>query len=257
MTAWASGLYEGTVTHRRVRPRTHHLRYRIFQVLLDLDELPQLHSRLRLFSRNRFNLFSFHDRDHGDGRGDLRAYVAGVLAAAGIAFDGGAIRLLAMPRVLGYVFNPISLYFCHDRSGALVAILYEVNNTFGQRHSYLFPIAPGAGPVVRHGCAKAFYVSPFMRMDMDYAFEVAPPGQGVATTIHGSDADGLLITAAFAGQRVELTDGALLRAFFGHPLLTLKVVAGIHWEAVKILLKGIRMTRRPPAPDRAVTVAGG
>jgi len=254
MTAWRSGLYAGRVTHRRLRPRHHRLGYKIFQVLLDLDELPDLDRRLRLFSRGRFNLFGFYDRDHGDGAGDLRVYVRRVLDEAGIAFDDGPVRLLCMPRMLGYVFNPISLFFCHARSGDLVAILYEVNNTFGQRHSYLFPVH-GADSVVRHECAKAFYVSPFMTMDMDYAFEAEPPGARVSTVIRGSDDDGLLITAAFAGERSELSDAVLLRAFVAHPLLTLMVVAGIHWEAIKILLKGVRMTRRPPAPAQAISVA--
>jgi DUF1365 family protein len=190
MTALASGLYAGPVNHLRVRPRRHSLRYRIFQILLDLEELPALDRGLTLFSRGGFNLFSFHDRDHGDGGGDLRAYVEGVLADAGIGFDGGLIQILCMPRVLGYVFNPISLYFCRRRSGDLAAILYEVNNTFGQRHSYLFPVT-GASSVVRHGCAKAFYVSPFMDMDMRYDFEVAPPDEQVSTIIRGSDAQGL------------------------------------------------------------------
>jgi uncharacterized protein len=250
----ASGLYAGPVTHVRLRPRAHRLRYRIFQTLLDLDELDGLSRRLKLFSRGRFNLFGFHDKDHGDGTGDLRSYVQGVLAEAGIAFDGGAIRILCMPRVLGYVFNPISLYFCHQRSGALAAILYEVNNTFGQRHSYLFPVNDDE-PVLRHGCDKQFYVSPFMEMGMRYDFEVTPPGDATSTVIRGSDDDGALIVAAFNGSRRELTDGVLLRAFLGHPLLTVKVVAGIHWEALKILAKGVRLTRRPPAPDRAVTVS--
>ena len=150
MTVPASAIYAGLVTHLRLRPRRHALRYRLFQLLIDLDDLPKLDRHLRLFSRGRFNLISFHDKDHGDGRGDLRAYVEGVLKDAAIPFDGGAIRILCLPRVLGYVFNPISLYFCHARSGALRAILYEVNNTFGQRHSYLFPsIRP------RASCATA------------------------------------------------------------------------------------------------------
>ncbi len=251
---WMSGLYAGPVYHLRLRPRRHALTYRIFQMLLDLDELDALDAALRLFSVNRFNLISFHPRDHGDGSGALRPYVEGVLAEAGIAFEaGGPIRILCLPRVLGYVFNPISLYFCHARSGQLRAILYEVNNTFGQRHSYLFAV-DGDGEVVRHGCDKAFYVSPFMDMAMTYAFEVTPPGDAVATVIHGADADGLLITATFRGARAELSDAALWRAFWSHPLLTLKVVAGIHWEAVKILAKGVRMTRRPRKPERAVTV---
>ncbi len=251
----ASGLYAGIVSHRRRRPRVHSLRYRIFQLLLDLDELPGLDRTLRLFSRNRFNLISFHDKDHGDGSGALRAYVEQVLRDGEAAFDGGPIRLLCLPRVLGYVFNPISVYFCHHRSGDLAAVLYEVNNTFGQRHSYLFAVPAAAERELTHGCDKAFYVSPFMGMDMRYAFRVRPPGADLATTIQGFDAEGLLITAAFSGRRQEMTDAALWGAFVSHPLLTLKVVAGIHWEALKLLLKGVRLTRRPPTPKTGVTAA--
>lgn len=248
----ASALYPGVVTHLRLRPRRHRLRYRIFQALIDLDELEAL-DRLRLFSRGRFNLFGFNDADHGDGSGDLRGYVERTLADGGVDYDGGPIRILCMPRVLGYVYNPLSIYFCHRRSGALAGVLYEVNNTFGERHSYLFPIA-GEGPSHRHGCDKTFYVSPFMGMDMRYGFEVEEPRERASTVIRGWDAEGLLITAAFAAERRPLTDRQLLSAFLGHPLLTLKVVAGIHWEALKLFAKGVRLTRRPPAPQRPVTL---
>jgi len=250
----ASGLYVGQVMHRRLRPRVHRLRYRLFSLLLDLDEVDDLARRLRLFSRGRFNLFAFHDRDHGVGTAEpLRAQVERHLRAAGIAPDGGAIRLLTMPRILGYAFNPLSVYFCHRRDGALTAILYEVNNTFGQRHSYLLPVAEGDISLIRQATPKRFHVSPFMGMDMDYAFRVVPPGQRLAITIVGSDAEGPIITAALATTRRPLTDTALARAFVSHPLLTLKVVAAIGWEALKLWRKRVPVHRLPPPPDHAVT----
>jgi DUF1365 family protein len=250
----ASGLYVGHVVHRRLRPRTHRLRYRLFSLLLDLDEIDELGQRLRLFSRGRFNLFAFHDRDHGAGTTEpLRAQVEHHLREAGIEADGGAIRLLTMPRILGYAFNPISVYFCHRRDGALAAILYEVNNTFGQRHSYLLPVAAGATSPIRQQTPKRFHVSPFMAMDMDYAFRVVPPGERLAITIVGSDTDGPIITAALATARRPLTDAALAHAFVSHPLLTLKVVAAIGWEAIKLWRKRVPVYRLPPPPDRAVT----
>ena len=141
-----STLYAGIVTHRRVRPRPHRLRYRVFWMLLDLDEIGQLPRRLRLFSHNRFNALSFFDTDHGDGSGrPLRDQVEGHLRAAGLATDGGAIRLFCMPRVFGYGFNPLSVYFCYQRDGSLAALLYEVHNTFRERHSYLIPVERDAG----------------------------------------------------------------------------------------------------------------
>jgi len=255
VSGFASALYAGAVVHRRFRPRGHHLRYRMFQMLLDLDEAPRLAGALRLFSHNAFNLFSFHDRDHGDGRPDLRAWVDDVLGAAGITIAGGSVRILCMPRMLGHVFNPLSLYFCRRADGALAAMIYEVNNTFGQRHSYLIPAVEGAGGAIRQTCAKAFHVSPFMDMAMSYDFQVTAPAAHIATTIEGRDSDGeLIIAASFAGRRRAITGQTLLRAFFEYPLLTLKVVAAIHWEAVKLILKGLRVRPVPPAPNEAVTL---
>jgi hypothetical protein len=239
-----SALYPGLVTHARTRPRRHELAYRVYMMLFDLDELEALDRRLRLFSVGRFNLLSFYPGDHGDGGTRLREWVRGKLAAAGIE-AGGAIRVLCYPRVLGMVFNPISTFFCHRADGTLAAILYEVNNTFGQRHSYLIAVADPAARPIRQSCAKALYVSPFMGMDMRYDFAVRPPGADVALTVRGSDVDGTLIVATFAGRRREVSDGAVLATFLRHPLLTAKVVGGIHWEALKLWIKGVRLTQRP------------
>lgn len=255
MTGWASALYAGAVVHRRFRPRRHHLRYRLFTVLLDLDEVDRLAAGLRLFSRNRLNLFAFHDRDHGDGSAvPLRAQVERQLAAAGIEPDGGAIRLMCLPRILGYVFNPLSVYFCHRRDGRLAALLYEVSNTFGQRHSYLIPVTGnGQGPV-HQSCAKQFHVSPFMDLDMVYDFRVTAPGASLSVAIHGRDAGGPLIAAVFAGRRRELSDRLLARSLIAYPLLTLKVIAGIHWEALQLWLKGVGFRHCPPPPSHPVTI---
>ena len=248
---WRSALYDGVVTHERFAPRVHALRYRIFMMLADLDELDALDQSLRLFSHNRFNLLSFHDADYGDRSGaPLRPQVEAHLAAGGIE-AGGAIRLLCLPRVLGYVFNPLSLYFCHRPDGALAAILYEVSNTFGDRHSYLIPVT-GEGPV-RQACDKALYVSPFMDMDLAYAFKVVPPGEAVSVQIEVTGKDGRLLSAAFAGDRRPISDAALLRAWASHPLLTAKVVAGIHWEALILWLKGMKLRQRPAAPSAPVS----
>ena len=256
MNPRVSGLYEGLVTHQRLRPRRHRLRYRIFQMLLDLDELPALSAASRLFGYNRAAPISFHDCDHGAGDGrPLRPWVEAELRRAGIELGGGAIQLLCMPRMLGQVFNPLSLYFCRRPDGSLAAMLYEVNNTFGERHSYLIPVDSQAAPTVRQACDKLFYVSPFMDMRMGYAFDIRPPGAEVFVGIRTSDAEGPLLLATFAARRRELSDRALLGALLRHPLLALKVVGGIHWEAVKLLLAGFRFHARPPAPAEAVTIA--
>jgi len=175
---------------------------------------------------------------------------------AGITPDGGPIRLLTMPRMLGFAFNPVSLFFCHRRDGTLVAVHYEVNNTFGERHGYFLPVAGGgaAGQPVHQACAKAFHVSPFIGMAMDYAFRIVPPAARLAVAITGSDAAGPLIAAVFSARRRVLSDRALALAFVSYPLLTLKVVAGILWEALLLWLKGIGLHEHPTAPTNAVTV---
>lgn len=250
-----SALYPGTVSHHRRRPREHRLAYRIWSMLIDLDELDELDRRLKLFSVDRFNLFSFHRTDRGDGSGvDLRAQVEGAMRAAGIAPDGGAIRLFTMPRLLGWSFNPLSVFFCHRRDDSLAAILWEVDNTFGERHGYLIPVEAGASGDIRQRCAKALYVSPFMDMNLDYDFAVLPPADIFRLAIAVSDAEGVLLTAHQHARRVELDDRALLRLFFAIPLLNLRVVAGIHWEALKLWLKGVKLRPRPAPPAQAVSV---
>jgi uncharacterized protein len=259
-----SCLYTGTVTHRRLRPKPHRLRYRVAWMLLDLDEIGALPQKLRLLSYNRHNAVSFFDRDHGDGSGrPLRQQVEAYLHGAGITPDGGPIQLLCMPRIFGYGFNPLSVYFCYRRDGTLTAILYEVHSTFRQRHSYLIPVDPAAG--VRPGatidqqCRKGFYVSPFMDMDLSYAFRVVVPNDRVAVAIRTADNDGLVLAAALSADRLVLTDAALLRILVVHPLLTLKVIGAIHWHALKMVLKGFRLRPRPNPPTAPVTVvsAGG
>ncbi len=158
-----------------------------------------------------------------------------------------------MPRVLGWAFNPLSLYFCHRPDGALAAVLYQVNNTFGQRHSYLIPVENRAGPTVQQACEKLFHVSPFMDLRMSYAFDIRPPGKDLFVGVKSSDAQGPMLLATFAAERRELSDAAILRAFLGHPLLAMKVLGGIHWEALKLWLKGVRLRPQPPAPGAAVT----
>ena len=251
----ASGLYSGLVSHTRLRPRRHALRYPIFMLLTDLDELPALDRRLKLFSLGRFNLIGFKPRRHGDGSDTpLKAQVEAQLQAAGIP-HGGAIRLLAMPRILGGGFNPLSVYFCHRPDGALSAILYEVNNTFGERHSYLIPINVAEEPaVVRQVCDKGFYVSPFMDMALRYEFRVRPPAETVQVLIDVDDADGHLLSTGFVAERRELADGTLLLAWLTHPWMTLGVLPAIHWEALKIWLKGEKVRVRPTKPAWAVTV---
>jgi len=247
----ASALYAGVVSHRRLKPRAHGLAYRVFMLLIDLDELPGL--KLKTLGVGRFNLFGFDPARFGDGsERPLKAQVEATLAEAGVA-HGGPIRMLAMPQILGRAFNPLTVYFCHAPDRTLSAILYEVNNTFGERHSYLIP-APNAA-LIKQACAKQFYVSPFMDMELAYAFRILRPEERVLVAVDVSDDEGLVLSASFSGERRPLTDGALIRAWLTHPWMTLGVLAAIHVEALKIWLKGEKVRVRPPKPARLVTVA--
>jgi len=249
------GLYIGRVKHHRLRPRQHKFTYDAFWIWLDLGQMQPLSNQLRWFSYNKFNFFGFYDRDHGDGSNiPLRIQINQQLAAAGIDLGGGKIFLLTMPRVLGYVFNPLSIYFCYSQSGILTAILWEVTNTFGQRHSYLIPVDPRDTKLIRQSCEKCFYVSPFLDLDMTYTFRLHHPSESLSIAMTGCDQKGPVIVAALNGGRMELTDVALARVFLNLPFLTLKVMGAIHWEALRIWLKGIKLRIRPPPPEQSVTL---
>jgi len=254
-TSFGSALYLGRVMHQRFRPRPHTLRYRVFYLLLDIDEVEQLDRSLRFFSHNRLNLLSFYDKDQGGGsEATLRAYAERQLAAADIGFDGGPIRLLTMPRILGYVFNPLSIYFCYRRNGEAAAIIYEVNNTFGERHSYVIPAGGATGKFIYQESAKTLHVSPFLSRDMTYDFAISLPDATISLSVTASANEVPQLAAALTLDRRELSDVTLLQAFCSYPLLTLKVIAGIHWEALRIWRKGAKVHARPAAPGQSITV---
>jgi DUF1365 family protein len=249
-----SAIYNGQVTHQRLKPVRHRLRYGIFMMLLDLDELPSLNRRLRLFSHDRFNLFSFHDSDHGAGEaGGLRGWMERQLHDAGLFEHCACIRVLCMPRILGHAFNPISVFFCYRADGSPLAMLYEVNNTFGERHAYLIPVADPAWPI-RQSCDKRFYVSPFLPMDLVYRFRVARPEQRFSFGITAAAADGPMIATAFSGERARITDKTLLRACLRMPWQGAKIIAAIHFEAAKLWFRGLKLLPRPAAPAHPVTI---
>jgi DUF1365 family protein len=253
MSNWNSAMYVGRVGHTRLRPFHHDFEYRIYTLVLDLDELAAISKKLRLFSHNRFNLFGMFDRDHGarDGSG-LRSWVDDQLAAAGIDLAGGSVRLLSFPRVLGYTFDPLTIWYCYHADGSLRAVLHEVKNTFGEQHVYLVPI-DGA---LDHQFQKELFVSPFMDMDATYSFALGLPAERLSVGITQSDDEGDLLRASLRASRLELSDRNLLRVFMTHPLLTLKVIGAIHWEAWRLWRKGARYRRRPSAPAHPVTVVG-
>jgi DUF1365 family protein len=245
----AGHLYPARVAHRRCVPPLYRFVYRIFYLLVDIDRLDELARDLRTFSYNRFNLVSLHDADHGDG-GGLRDWAERLLRASDVALDGGRIRLLAMPRLLGLVFNPISLWYCEHRDGSLRAVIAEVRNTFGEKHSYV--LASG-GAVLPYGVMpekeKCFHVSPFFGLEGRYRFTLSEPGERLRVAIHETRGGAPLMDATLAGERVALRDTTLARQVLGLPLQALKVVAAIHWEALKLWLRGARFHGRPAPPQ--------
>lgn len=256
MPAGHAALYTGRVAHARLRPFEHRLAYRVFSLFLNIDQINDTASSSRLFSYNRFGIAAFYDKDHGDRTGaPLRCWVERALTSCGISPPGGDIRLLCFPRIFGFVFNPLSIFFCYDRSGGLGAIVYEVHNTVGGTHAYVAPVADPHSKLVRQTADKAFYVSPFIGMKARYDFSVVPPGERFALTIRESDPEGPLLVATHAGERRDFTDRQLGWLLLCHPLMTLKVFAGILWEALFIWAKGGRYTSPVPTEGPHVTRA--
>ena len=250
----AASLYSGPVMHARMKPVQHRFTYSVYSLLIDIDRLTEAGRLSSVFSISRWNLLSFSPSDHGPRDGtSLRAHVDGLLATSQVDLSGGRVLLFCYPRVFGFVFNPLSIYYCYDAQAQLVALIYEVRNTFGESHSYVAPIrVQEAGATgVRQDRDKLFYVSPFLDMTMRYHFRLRPPGNELKVRILESDADGPILAATFSGLRSDMTTGALLKAFFAMPLLTFKIVGAIHYEALRLWLKGLRLVKRPAPPEPA------
>lgn len=242
-----SCLYVGHVMHHRIRPKRHRFVYRLATLLIDIDRLHDVDRRLWLFSFGRFNLFSFHNSDHGPRNGKvLRPWVNDQLETAGFNRSPARIFLLAMPRFFGYVFNPLSIYYCYDGEKCLFAIIYEVKNTFGEQHSYVLAVPPQSTKSERfhQRCDKNFYVSPFIQAEANYRFSLKEPGSNLDVRISEYVEAGALLVATMQGKRRPLTDRQLLIQAFRYPFSPQKVVASIHYQALKLWLKGISLQPR-------------
>lgn len=275
------GVYVGRIRHRRIAPVEHAFTYPLFMVLLDVDRIPALMRQSRFTGYNRWNWASFHEADHfGDPALPLRQRLARDAAAHGHTLPDGQILLLTHLRYAGFCFNPVSFYYCYDAEGVLRLVLAEVNNTFGGRHNYWLDPAPvhNAGvsasgreydtPYYRASSEKAFYVSPFMAADMAYAFAFTAPDAHLLLHMSLERLSALETPHVFDAS-LELdftpwTEGSILRALIRYPLMTLNVVAGIHWEALKLWWKGLPIVPRPTptgeydncaAPGAAVMVS--
>ncbi|EJJ29982.1 DUF1365 domain-containing protein [Rhizobium sp. CF142] len=244
----AAVVYVGNVMHQRMKPFGHRFQYRVFSLSIDLDRLEEANGQSALFSVNRSNLVSFHEEDHA-ADGKLRSHADRLLAGACVERPA-KILLVCYPRIFGYVFNPLSVYYAYDDRDALIALIYEVRNTFGERHSYVCPVEENEifESGLRQTCDKLFYVSPFIGIGMRYHFRMLPPGQEIRWRILETDAEGPLLAATFAGRKRSLTGRTLGYLLAAIPFLTIKIMAGIHWEALKLWLKGAIYVRRPPPP---------
>jgi uncharacterized protein len=243
----------GTVMHARMRPLAHRFHYGVFYLRVPLSQLKNIQSRF--FSLDKWNLFSLHRADHGAKDGsDLEPWIRRLLQQEKISAEGEII-LQAFPRVLGYVFNPVSFWFCHDKQGSLRAVLCEVRNTFGEHHNYL--VAHEDGREIARDCSlqsrKVFHVSPFFDVAGNYRFSFSQQDVTQKVRIDYYDTQGLLLATSVSGQAQPLTTQRLLFAFFRYPLMTVGVVARIHWQALKLWLKGAGYRTKPVPPTVETT----
>lgn len=259
----------GVVVHKRLRPKPHSMHYRVFSLLLDVDRIDEVARQTRFFARNRFAPVSFYDRDHGAGDGENVAHHArDVLRQAGLADGVTRILLLTYPRVFGYVFNPLSVYFAFNQTGELTALVYEVSNTFKERMSYVVPAgkpaqvasSPAADEtpsrrVYAQTCAKSLFVSPFAAQDGQYGFHVTHPDDDILVGVNFRDQAGPLIKTHFKAHAVEMTSATLMTALLRRPALTFKVITAIHYEAAKLFFKGVPLVRGRSSPRFSVRYA--
>ncbi len=248
-----SAIYTGEVYHRRYVGRGHTFRYQVFYFLLDLDELGDLDRLSYLFGVNRPAWFSYKDKDHGIGTGDtLKRRLSNTLHEAGYDSEGWSFRVLTMPRMFGYVFNPITIMFCHRGDGPVTAIIYEVNNTYGERIAYLAPVDPVQAPI-RQRCEKALFVSPFFELTGHYDFLVDSRAGALHIGIDYLVDEERHLHASFRGIRRPFSASTLRKLAVIHPAMTFKVIAGIHYEAIKLWLHGMPVVRHTRALKNAST----
>ena len=237
-----SCIYNGVVTHTRFKPVKHFLKYKTFSLLIDLDEINQLDRSINIFSHNKFNIFSFYDKDHGERDGsDLKEWVLKNISKFNIKGEINKVKILCYPRVFGYVFNPLSIFYCYQ-DGELKVVFYEVKNTFNEQHTYIFKVKDSN--VVTQTCKKKFYVSPFMNMDTYYSFRLLNPNEKLSVSIKQTDKKDTILTAVQTGERKDFNLKQLVINFFRYPLMTIKIISAIHFEALLLWKKGAIYRKR-------------
>ena len=249
-----SSIYNGSVIHKRFKPKKHFFKYKVFSLFLDLSELKELNNKLNFFSLNKFNLISFYEKDHGERDGSsILDWVKNNLRSNNVSTDNIKVKLLCYPRILGYVFNPLSIFFVYDNDENLISILYEVKNTFGEQHTYVFKIE-GENKLIQNNCSKKFHVSPFIEMDCYYFFRILNPGDKLSVIIDQYDQEGKILFASQDGIRSDLTNKNLMNSYLKHPLMTFKIISAIHFEAFKLWIKGIKFVKKKLKIKNNITV---
>ena len=239
-----SSIYNGTVIHKRFKPKTHYFKYSVFSLFIDLSELNYLSEKIKFFSHNKFNLVSFYEKDHGNRDGSsLIFWVKKNLEDNNINSENVKIKLLCYPRILGYVFNPLSVFYIYDENEKLICILYEVKNTFGEQHTYIFKVDNDQN-LYQHNCSKKFHVSPFIEMNCKYFFRLLKPGEKISVIIDQYQTDEKILYASQDGQRVDFNTKELIKSYLKHPLMTFKIISAIHFEAFKLWIKGIKFIKK-------------
>ena len=237
-----SCIYNGEVNHTRFKPVKHFLNYKTFSLFIDLDEIEQLDKSISIFSHNKFNIFSFYNKDHGDRDGNcLKKWVISNLKKYKIEGNISKIKILCYPRIFGYVFNPLSIFYCYENE-KLKSIFYEVKNTFNEQHTYIFKIKNN--DEITQKCKKRFYVSPFMDMETYYNFKLINPNNKLSVFIKQTDSTGTILTATQTGDKKEFNFKQLIKNFFKYPLMTIKIISSIHYEALLLWKKGAIYRKR-------------
>ena len=249
-----SFIYTGTVIHKRFKPKVHSFNYKVFSLLIDLSELDLLDKNLKLFSYNKFNIISFYNKDHGPRDGSsLKNWVIDNLEKNHIKTNGIQIKLLCYPRIFGYVFNPLSVFYVYDKNKDLISILYEVKNTFGEQHTYVFKSKKDQN-LIQHVCKKKFHVSPFIEMNCVYFFRLLKTGNKISVIIDQNDKEGKILYASQDGVKSELNNNTLIKTYLKHPLMTFKIILAIHFEAFKLWTKGIKYIRKKIKIKNNITI---
>ena len=249
-----SYIYTGTVIHKRFKPKNHSFNYKVFSLLIDLSELDLMHQKLKLFSYDGFNIISFFNKDHGPRDGSsLKDWVKDNLKKNDIETENIQIKLLCYPRIFGYVFNPLSVFYIYDKNSELISILYEVKNTFGEQHTYIFKVLKDSN-LIQNNCSKKFHVSPFIDMNCNYFFRLLKPGNKISVIIDQYDSKDKILYASQDGIRSDFNTKYLIKSYLKHPIMTFKIIIAIHYEAFKLWVKGIKFIKKKIKIKNNITI---